>query len=74
MRLYRYRLDIRACHPASDFGDRAVSKGVPTPHLPAFTEGRNGFGESSGQSQVPMPVHIRWADLLAPTDGKKSVD
>jgi hypothetical protein len=37
MRLYRCRLDMRACHPASNIGRPSLMSGVSTPHFPAFT-------------------------------------
>jgi hypothetical protein len=35
MRLYRCRLDMRACHPASKTGDRLATVEVSTPHSPS---------------------------------------
>jgi hypothetical protein len=32
------RLDMRACHPASEIGDRVIEKGFPRP-TPAFCAG-----------------------------------
>jgi len=64
MRLYRCRLDIRACHPASEIGDR-VMREVTKPRFPAFTGSRQCLGRDHPRWQVidgrsvPGSVSIR---------------
>jgi len=59
MRLYRCRLDMRACHPAEK-STEFLRKGVSTPHLPTFTEGK-AILPVSGENAM---THIGAAPVL----------
>lgn len=50
MRLYRYRLDMRACHPAKKL-DRLTPLGVTMPHGRDSPHRINGYGETIGGEQ-----------------------